>query len=310
TAGWGLLAVIAFHVVTLFLDSLSWRALIPRQVRPSIWRLFHIHWIGDAVSAMLPVAQVGGEVVRVRLVSARGVPLPIATASVVVGLTLSVATQIPFTLSGLGVLIILTQDGHSLTGPLVLACTISLLCVAGFYAVQRIGIFRIIARIAAHVFSEKDGATSFIQRGEELDTAIRDCYTRKAAMVESALWTMATWASGAVEVWIALHALGIPATYAHAYVLESAGQAIRSAFFLVPGALGIQEGGYLLIGRLLGISAPNALALSLIHRARELVFGIPGLFAWQVAEGRKLWGTKNNEPFPAPSTPASIPTSN
>ena len=59
--------------------------------------------------------------------------------------------------------------------------------------------------------------------------------------------------------------------------------------FFVPGALGIQEGGYVVVGRLLGIPAEMGLALALIRRVRELAFGIPGLIAWQIIEGSQAW---------------------
>ena len=64
---------------------------------------------------------------------------------------------------------------------------------------------------------------------------------------------------------------------------------IRAAMFPIPGALGVQEGGYVIVGSLLGIPGDAALALSLIARARELALGIPGLIAWQVIEARRLW---------------------
>jgi hypothetical protein len=59
--------------------------------------------------------------------------------------------------------------------------------------------------------------------------------------------------------------------------------------FPVPGALGVQEGGYVVVGSLLGIPGDAAFALSLIARVRELILGIPGLVAWQVIEARRLW---------------------
>jgi len=91
------------------------------------------------------------------------------------------------------------------------------------------------------------------------------------------------------EIWIALFALGVSTSFTTALILESVAQAIRGALFLVPGALGVQEGGYLLVGGLLGIHGEAALALSLIRRVRELILGIPGLVAWQLIEGGRLW---------------------
>ena len=58
---------------------------------------------------------------------------------------------------------------------------------------------------------------------------------------------------------------------------ESAGQAIRGAAFAIPGSLGAQEGGYLLLAPLVGLTGEAALALSLAKRARELALGLPGI---------------------------------
>jgi uncharacterized membrane protein YbhN (UPF0104 family) len=67
-------------------------------------------------------------------------------------------------------------------------------------------------------------------------------------------------------------------------LLESLGQAIRGAAFAIPGALGVQEGGYLLLAPLAGLSPETALALSLAKRARELLLGVPGLLYLHLAE--------------------------
>ena len=60
--------------------------------------------------------------------------------------------------------------------------------------------------------------------------------------------------------------LGHPVTWVEALLLESLGQAIRGAAFAIPGALGVQEGGYLLLAPLAGLSSDTALALSLAKR--------------------------------------------
>ncbi len=57
----------------------------------------------------------------------------------------------------------------------------------------------------------------------------------------------------------------------------------------MPGGLGIQEGGLVLIGSQLGLTPELALALSLAKRARELLVGVPCLIVWQTGEGRGFW---------------------
>ena len=71
-------------------------------------------------------------------------------------------------------------------------------------------------------------------------------------------------------------------------ILECVGQGIQTALCLVPGALGVREGGYVAVGGLLGIPGEAAFALALIRRVRELALGLPGLFAWQLVEGGRL----------------------
>ena len=56
--------------------------------------------------------------------------------------------------------------------------------------------------------------------------------------------------------------------------------------FIIPNAYGIQEGAYMMVGALLGLTADFALAVSLATRVRELLIDIPGLIYWQVLEGK------------------------
>ncbi|MEC9454698.1 MAG: hypothetical protein VYE58_06445, partial [Pseudomonadota bacterium] len=67
---------------------------------------------------------------------------------------------------------------------------------------------------------------------------------------------------------------------------------VRAAAFFVPGAVGVQEGAFVLLGAVIGIGLEVALALSLIKRVRELVIGAPALIAWQVAEGKHLFSRR------------------
>ena len=67
--------------------------------------------------------------------------------------------------------------------------------------------------------------------------------------------------------------------------------------FLVPAALGVQEGGYLVVGAWLGIPAEAALALAMIRRAREVAIGVPGLLLWQASE----YARPNDDMYLAPT---------
>jgi uncharacterized membrane protein YbhN (UPF0104 family) len=112
--------------------------------------------------------------------------------------------------------------------------------------------------------------------------------TDHAGLLRSTALHLLAWLLGVGETWLVLAAMGHPVGAGGAFVVESLGMAARSAGFLVPGALGVQEGGFVLVGSLIGLPPDAAIALSMVKRARELLVGVPGLLAWQWLEGARL----------------------
>ena len=288
SAGWAIAGVVIYHlVVPVLLDALAWWALFPKPERLSLWQLFWMRWIGESVSTLVPSAAVGGDVVRARLAALRGAPVPTAAASVLVDITLGVFVQIGFTLLGLGLIVSVT--GHQgFIRPTLIGAVIGVLAIIGFYVVQRLGMFRFIGKMISRL-ANADDWHSLVHSGQNLDEAIRRQYARRRGVIGCCAWTAASLVLGSGEIWIALHALSLHATVVNAIILQSMVLTIRSAVFPVPGALGVQEGGYVVIGNLLGIPGDAAFALSLIARVRELILGIPGLICWQMVEARRLW---------------------
>jgi len=292
SAGWWIAAVVIYHfAVPVLLDALAWWSLFPRSERLSLWELFWMRWIGESVSTLVPSASVGGDVVRARLAALHGASIPTAAASVLVDITLGVFVQIVFTLLGLG--LIVTATGHqSFVRPTLIGAVIGVLAIIGFYVVQRLGMFRFIGEMISRLANAEDWH-SLVHSGHTLDEAIRTQYARRSGVVGCCSWTATSLILGSGEIWIALYALGLHATLVNAVILQSMVLTIRSLVFPVPGALGVQEGGYVVIGNLLGIPGDAAFALSLIGRVRELILGIPGLVAWQVIEARRVFRARS-----------------
>ena len=69
--------------------------------------------------------------------------------------------------------------------------------------------------------------------------------------------------------------------------IESLVYAMRSAAFIVPNALGVQEGAYAVLAPLFGVGAEFGLAVSLLKRARDIAIGVPVLLLWQTVEGQR-----------------------
>jgi putative membrane protein len=155
------------------------------------------------------------------------------------------------------------------------------LMLGGFYIAQRRGLFRLLGHTLERLFGGQSG-TSFVASAAELDAEVGYLYQTPRRIVLSSFWHSVSLLVGTAEVWFIMHLLGHPVDIWTALLLESLGQAVRSAAFAIPAGLGVQEGGFLLLGTALGFSPDIALALSLAKRARELVMGLPGLAAWQL----------------------------
>jgi uncharacterized membrane protein YbhN (UPF0104 family) len=119
-----------------------------------------------------------------------------------------------------------------------------------------------------------------------LHEALMRCYRAPGRVALSALWHMMSWLLGGIEVCLALHFLGHDVSIGAGLIIESLGQAAKTAGFAVPGALGVQEGGYILTAQALGLPPEVAIALSLMKRLRETALGVPGLMFWQHTETR------------------------
>ena len=286
SAGFGILWVVAAHFPQSLFSSLGWRAAVASERVPPAWTFFGFRLIREAINGLLPVGQVGGEFVNVRLLGQKGVPLSSAGASVAVDKTLEIVSQIAFTLLGMALLMLDPAQAdmiHWIGGGVLGAVGL----IAAFIAAQRFGLFRLLEEGILKLARKQQwkGAEGLVGLHEE----IVGLYKSPRRLVWGTLLHLVSWILGGVEVWAALHVLGIDVDPRGALIVESLGQAFKSMGFAIPGALGVQEGGLILACSLVGVDAQGAIELSLLKRIRELTLGVPGLIAWQWIEGRRLF---------------------
>ncbi len=291
-AGWGLLLVAASHAAPLIIDSVAWRLLFLGREKPSYWLLVKARWVGESINSLLPAAQVGGDLVRARMLAVRGYPVSEAGASVFVEITLALVTQLIFAIVGIGLLLYLGEKALIKESAFAVA-VMSTLAVL-FIMVQKRGFWGKLLNFMSVIIS-RDKLEELALDARALDEAIFSLYHRKAIILHSCFWRLLGWFSGTLEVWIALHFMGAGTSVLEAILLESLGQVVRGVAFLVPGAFGVQEGGFVLLGSLIGLSPELALGMSLAKRFRELSLGIPGLVMWQIDEGRLMIKKRQKE---------------
>jgi putative membrane protein len=285
-AGWGILLVALFHLLPLALDAAAIRVLFQATAaRGSMRNALRARWAGESVNSFMPAGQIGGPVLMVRDLAQRGMPMHDAVAAITVSTTFQTLAQILFALSAVALLGARASQMslHAIRAPLLMTSGVLAFCLAGFYLVQRRGLFRGLTRTTARLFRKRDWS-ELMSQAEAIDLAVQEMHRRRGRVAASFALSLIGWLVGTGEVYLILQLLRSPVGWVDALVLESLGQAIRGAAFAIPGALGVQEGGYLLLAPLAGLSSESALALSLAKRARELLLGVPGLLYLHLAE--------------------------
>lgn len=294
--GWGLIPVTLFHLIPLFLSALSWRELLPLSSRPDVFSVTWIRWIRESINSLLPVAGVGGDVAGARLAHLRGVPGAQAAASMVVDTTVGVLTQLVFVLTGVMLLVIHSTEHTALLVAWVVSIGMGvfIVAVAAFVLFQHRNMFVMFAKLARGLVPEK-WLSSFAGNASAIDDAVVAVYRNRFAFLRANLLRLVGWAAGTGEIWLVIRFLGQPLSVLDAFILESLSSGVRAAAFMVPGALGALEGGFVVFGALFGLPAETALAISLSKRVRELILGLPGLFVWHWIEGHYLLRRSENK---------------
>ncbi len=281
----GVLAIAGFHLVPMVMDAVAWQLLLPPGSALSLAQASFARWIGEAVGALLPGSQVGGELARVRVAAVIGLPAPVAGASGLVDVTLAVITQIAFSIAGVAALFHLSSEGGGLAAQIAIGLTLFAVLVAGFIAIQLGAPMRRLAGLLGPLVGER-ARDRMLHNARLADGVLTAIYAQHHSLLASALWRLGGWVAGAGEFWLGLYLLGYPIGFVEAVMLESLVQAARSAAFIVPAGLGVQEATLIGLGAAIGVPAEAAISLSLLKRARELLLGVPGLVAWSILERR------------------------
>ena len=277
--------VVPWFLVPLWAATESWRCLFSEEARPARRPSFVLTWIGLGVNWLLPVAMIGGELVKARLALHKGWSSHVLLASLVGDKTIQVATQMLYTLTGIVLLVWLTGRSDGLWQSMALLSLFSA-AVYAFYRLQKAGLFGGLAAKLSKLIGERDHIHIGAAR---LDQAMGELYQRRRSWWWGVAFRMLFRLTMAVEVIWVMWWLDVPITPFHAVALESLAQGARAAAFFIPAGLGAQEGGLVAVGLLLGLPAEALLTLALVKRLRELIVGGLGLLLWQAYEGRRWW---------------------
>jgi glycosyltransferase 2 family protein len=288
--GWAGFGVFCLCGLALFVPlGAAWQVLLPASCVPSLRVLIRARLVRDGAAEVLPFSQLGGIALGVRAATLQGMAAPRAAASMIADVSTEMLAQIAYTAIGVGILAARAAPSSrvaSLLAAGAIGLPLAAIAAGLFIALQRRG-GRVAARLATKLVRGAEQTLTGV--GSELETI----YRSPSRVTLSVALHLAAWIGNGAVVWFGFRLIGAPVDLASAIAIESLVYAIRSAAVFIPNALGVQEGAYVVLGPLLGVSTDMALAMSVLKRARDIAIGVPVLLIWQGAEGRRaLAGSK------------------
>ncbi len=286
-----LLFILTPSLVMYLLEAYGWRLTLGDHQRTvSFGRLLAIRTAGEVVNMTTPSAYVGGEPLKAYLLLRYRVPLVDGLASVIIAKTIMTIAQVLFILLGIALAFwILGESASSKQLGLAAIVSIGLLVfgTAAFLVVQSRGLFvgllGVLRALRIRIgFLERREATL-----RELDQSILQFYSRSrnAFLLSLGVFFLA-WLVEAIEVYVILLALGVPADLLTSISIGALSAFIKGGTFFIPGSVGAQEGGNLALLLAFGYSDVTGVTFALLRRVREVVWIGIGLVCLASMGGR------------------------
>ena len=292
-AGFRLLWLAPYFLISLVLASIAWSVLFPPGTGPAGVLVFIATWIGMSINWLLPVAQLGGDIAKATWLARRAKPPAMMVATALVDKVLQTATQALVALVGVSLLLTITSDTGLIPMALGFALVI-LALVAMFIIFHKHGLLARLTAMAEHIYlkassrrgrARADNLISLAGSAADVDAGVRETCRSVSRISIYLLLRLPSRLVLAGEIWLTLYFIGHPISILEALMVECLTQTARSAAFAVPGAYGVQETAFVLMGPLVGVPPDIALTVSLAKRMRELVIGLPSLIYVQFSEG-------------------------
>ncbi len=283
----GLVLALVPSVLMYLVEAYGWKLTLGSyaQAVPFL-KLFAIRTAGEVVNMTTPAAYVGGEPLKAYLLKRDHVPFVDGLASVILAKTVMTIAQVMFIVMGIVLAFWLIGHEHSTTqwiAASALSAGILVFGVLGFVAVQRWGLFAGVLGLLRRANVRIPYLEARETQLQELDRTILNFYAndRPRFLLSTGCFLLG-WLSEALEVWVMLALLGEPITMGASLAIGGLSSLVKGGSFFIPGSLGAQDGGNLLLVTTFGYSEVAGITFALLRRFREVAWIIIGLIclAW------------------------------
>jgi uncharacterized protein (TIRG00374 family) len=270
--------LLPYGVVNL-LESWSWKyILVQPPAKITVWRLFWLRLGGESLNQLTPTACLGGEPFKASRLQADGVPLEVASASVVILKGILFLSLTLYIMTGVALAPVFLPEA---------ATHMLLLCVAGL-GLAAVGVLFVVVQgrqpcgNSFRFLSRRGWVPHFLRDQEgflgDLDTAMSHFYRQypARAVLAFSLFFL-SWLLHSVEVYLIFWLLGHPISWGLAVCLDALAMLFTALGFFIPAAIGIQEGGNILLALGFKLGFDLGAAFSILRRIREAFWLCLGL---------------------------------
>jgi uncharacterized protein (TIRG00374 family) len=279
TLGWSAPLILLPYGLVYLLDTVGWRLCFLRPLPKAIsfGTLFRIRWAGESLNNVVPSAYLGGEAVKVYLLHKRGLPVAEGAASVIIGKTAQVLSEVIFIAFGaVAGSAILPANSSARAGMFAIAGAATAL-VAMLFWLQHRGIFNTLLALTARLRLRVRALTSRAESLRQLDRQIFDFYRKdRRRFLFCVILYLAGWIADSLEILLVSHLLGMPLNWSQALAFEAFISVAKGLGVFAPAALGVQESGVIFLFYLFGLPPALGVSYAIIRRARELTFVLIG----------------------------------
>ena len=286
-----LLVLLIPSVIMYIVEAYGWKVTLgPSAKDIPFWRVLAIRTAGEVVNMTTPAAYVGGEPLKAYLLKKHHVPIVEGLASVIIAKTTMTIAEVLFILLGIA-LAFWTVGADGSSGQTVVAALLSvgllLFGIAAFVFVQRRGLFTWLLELLRKIGLKIAYLEAREEKLRSLDRTILEFYRHKRpAFYSSTGLYFLGWMAEALEVYVIIYYLGGPAMALSAISIGALSVFIKGGTFFIPGSLGAQDGGNVLLLSAFGYSDVTGITFALLRRFRELVWIGLGLLCLALVGGR------------------------
>ncbi len=266
--GFGFGWIVLITLIGYVFGALSWRQMLPEDLKISFFRLFYIRLIGENVATINPSNIIGGDGMKAYLLQKEDVPYKVSTASLLMSRLIMMLTQVGIFLLSVLIFFVIKE-----APPLLEKIFLGVFALFGSLTLGIVFLFRmspqhiILVKLRALLGRSKFG----LQVIDVLDKVKNLYLSQPRRFYMAVILASLNFLVGSLEFMVIFHCLGIPIDYIDALLIDQGVLVLKSFGAFIPGQIGVEEYSNKVMFGIVGITSSALwIAASILRRSRQL----------------------------------------